>query len=102
MRNYLVSLLIFIVVLSLFLAGAGTISEKVDEEGLYLLDAATRRATIQCYAIEGQYPQSLEYLTENYGLRIDEDKYFVHYSHLGSNILPDITVMRKDIIDEQN
>lgn len=100
MKNYLASLLIFIIVLGLFITGVGKVSETADEEGLVIVEDAIRRATVQCYAIEGEYPGSLDYLVQNYGLRIDENKYFVHYSPWGSNLMPDITVMRKDFIDE--
>ncbi len=100
MKNYLASLLIFIIILGLFIAGVGSVSNRADEEGLVIVEDAIRRATVQCYAIEGAYPASLDYLEQNYGLRVDEKKYFVHYSPLGSNIMPDITVMRRDLLDE--
>ena len=41
------------------------------------LRKAITRACIQCYAIEGRYPPSVEYLEENYGIQIDHDKYNV-------------------------
>jgi len=100
MKNYLASLLIFIIILGFFIAGVGSVSNRADEEGLVIVEDAIRRATVQCYAIEGAYPVSLDYLEQNYGLRIDEKKYFVHYSPWGSNMMPDITVMRRDFIDE--
>lgn len=100
MKNYLASLLIFIILLGLLLSSTEKISSKAEEEGLYIIGAAIKRSTVQCYAIEGKYPKSLTYLKDNYGLRIDDNKYFVHYSYLGSNILPDVTVMRKDYVDE--
>lgn len=100
MKNYLASLSIFIIILGLFIAGVGNVSNKADEEGLVIVEDAIRRATVQCYAIEGAYPVSLDYLEQNYGLRIDDNKYFVHYSPWGSNMMPDITVMRRDFIDE--
>ena len=52
---------------------------------------------MHCYAIEGSYPESLQYLKDNYGLTYDEEKYFIDYQVLGSNILPDVT-----IIDRRN
>ena len=52
---------------------------------------------VHCYAIEGSYPESLQYLKDNYGLTYDEEKYFIDYQVLGSNILPDVT-----IIDRRN
>lgn len=49
----------------------------------------------QCYALEGSYPADLAYLVENYGLVINEERYFYHYEVYGSNIKPDIKVVEK-------
>jgi hypothetical protein len=62
-------------------------------EGARFLEEAMLRAAIHCYAIEGSYPESLAYITENYGIHIDRRKYFVSYEIFASNILPDITVI---------
>ena len=45
--------------------------------------------------MEGTYPQSLDYLKEYYGLMYDEDLFFVDYQVMGSNILPDVTIIEK-------
>ena len=51
------------------------------------------RASVQCYAIEGRYPPSVEYLEENYGVMINRKKYHVFYDGFASNVMPDITVV---------
>ena len=43
--------------------------------------------------MEGSYPESLQYLKEHYGLTYDDDKFFVDYQTLGSNIMPDVTII---------
>ena len=48
-----------------------------------------------CYAVEGSYPESLDYLKEHYGLTYDEDRFFVDYQVIGANILPDVTIIEK-------
>lgn len=50
------------------------------------------RASVQCYAIEGRYPPSVEYLEENYGVRIDRDRYNVFYNGFASNVMPEIVI----------
>jgi hypothetical protein len=35
-------------------------------------------------------------LKENYGLTYDEDLFFVDYQTIGSNILPDVTIIEKE------
>ena len=59
------------------------------------LEEAIQRDIVTCYALEGVYPESLEYLKEHYGLTYNEDRYIVNYEALGSNLMPDVTVMEK-------
>ena len=56
------------------------------------LKKAVTRASVQCYAIEGRYPPSVEYLEENYGVRIDRDRYNVFYNGFASNVMPEIVI----------
>lgn len=44
-----------------------------------MLTDAIRRASVQCYSIEGRYPPSVEYLEDNYGIVIDRERYNVFY-----------------------
>ena len=37
-----------------------------------------------------------EYLKDHYGVRIDEEKFAVDYRIFASNVMPDITVLRRD------
>ena len=90
--GYLISGLLIGGFLYLFLIGTQGIASKTESEQLNVLNQAIRRATIQCYAIEGRYPPSVEYLEEHYGISIDREKYYVFYDGWASNIMPDITV----------
>lgn len=98
--GYLLSALILSVCLYLFLIGSQEVSSKTKAEQLNALDQAIRQATVQCYAIEGRYPPSVEYLEEHYGLSIDREKYYVFYDGWASNIMPDITVLPADNFKE--
>jgi hypothetical protein len=62
-------------------------------EGARFLEESILRAAVHSYATSGQYPESLGYITQNYGIYIDRTKYAVHYEIIASNILPDITVI---------
>jgi hypothetical protein len=66
-----------------------------EAESLKQLDSSIRKATLTCYATEGVYPPTIDYLEENYGIQIDKDQYTVFYVIFGDNIMPDITVMEK-------
>jgi hypothetical protein len=47
---------------------------------------------LQCYVIEGAYPESLAYLEENYGLAVNHDDYVIAYSAYAENQPPEIRV----------
>lgn len=85
--------LVFLAVLTLFLGSSlSDMAQKTEAESLHSTEEGVRRAAVHCYAIEGQYPESVVYLEENYGLRIDHDRYIVHYDIFADNIMPEITV----------
>ena len=53
---------------------------------------AVQNAALTCYAVEGAYPDDVEYLRTHYGLAYDQDRYMVRYSAFASNLLPEIYV----------
>lgn len=59
------------------------------------IEDAIQKAAFHCYAAEGSFPPDMEYLTKNYGILFDTDKYIADYQSRGGNILPDIFVSRK-------
>lgn len=83
----------FGVVIGLFLNGVTSIVGRAGEEGAETLREGITRACVQCYAIEGRYPPSIDYLREQYGVQIDEERYYVFYDGFASNLMPDITVI---------
>ncbi len=48
---------------------------------------------LQCYVIEGAYPESLSYLEDNYGLTVNHKDYVISYSAYAENQPPEIRVM---------
>lgn len=93
MRSQGIALILFIIVAAAVFAGVGNVSQRSSDEELRMAQDSIRRAVVSCYAIEGRYPDTYEYLKENYGLTVDEDKYIVHYEIFASNIMPEITVI---------
>lgn len=87
------SLTFFSAVTGLFLNGMETFAKRAEAEGAQTLRSAIQHACVQCYAIEGRYPPNIQYLTEAYGIQIDETRYDVFYSGFASNVMPDITVI---------
>ena len=56
---------------------------------------AVKGAALTCYAVEGAYPDTLEYLKDHYQLAYDEERYFVTYEAFASNLIPDIWVTER-------
>ena len=44
--------------------------------------------------MEGRYPESIQYLIDNYGIQVDFDKYAVSYEIFAENIKPRVKVIR--------
>lgn len=85
----------FILLFILFLNGVRSVGDTAESKQLESLETALRRSIAQCYAVEGRYPASLDYLKEHYGLYYDESKFLVDYESFGGNLMPDVTVLRK-------
>jgi hypothetical protein len=87
-----IPLALFLIVVIAVIIGVNNVSQTSEAESLRTMEQAVRRSVVQCYALEGRYPPSLDYLQEHYGLSMDKDKYVYHYQALGSNLLPQIRV----------
>lgn len=88
-----ISAAVFGMVVGMFLMGMDSFLARARAEGAQTLRDGITRACVQCYAIEGRYPPSVQYLQEHYGVQIDEDRYYVFYDGFASNLMPDITVI---------
>ena len=55
-------------------------------------DTVMSRA-LQCYVIEGAYPESLDYLKENYGLAVNTEDYKIIYIPYAENLPPEVKVI---------
>ena len=91
-KGYLLSAAALLLLVGVFAVGALSFAGKAGQKGEESLRRAVTRASVQCYAIEGRYPPSVEYLEENYGVRIDRDRYNVFYNGFASNVMPEIVI----------
>jgi hypothetical protein len=76
-----------------FIAGVSSVDSTTSEEQVKSLETAVRRSVAQCYAVEGTYPPDLDYLKEHYGLIYDSESYYIDYTAIGSNMMPDVTIL---------
>lgn len=94
-HNGWLMLILTAVVLVCVWNGISVTADRTKAQEKQSLEEAVRRDMVTCYALEGVYPESLDYLKEHYGLTYNEDRYIVNYEVLGSNLMPDVTVMEK-------
>ena len=92
-KSNLFAVLFFILVAVLVSLGLKDAQETQRTHALQSATDSIRRAVITCYAIEGSYPESFEYIKENYGVYVNEEKFFVHYNAFASNVMPEFRVM---------
>ena len=78
-----------------FFSALGQLGSGPAREGKLQLETALRRAAAACYAAEGIYPPTVKYLTEHYGVQINEELYTVFYEAFADNLMPQITVVEK-------
>lgn len=79
----------------MFARGAERLDEGRGDEARARLEDAIHRGCTACYAAEGSYPESLDYLEEHYGLQIDREHYAVFYEPFGANLMPNFTVLER-------
>ena len=89
-------------ILALVLVLAGVLVNRIDfaqnSAETDLVRDAVRSAAVTCYAVEGAYPDSVDYLREHYHLAYDESRYFVTYEAFASNRIPDIYVTERGAV----
>jgi len=90
-----VALISFALIMILFLYGVSKVSQSSVLNERTLLENALQRDISHCYAVEGTYPPSLEYMKEHYGLTYDENQFLINYEYVGSNILPTFYILER-------
>ncbi len=93
--NLILSLALLVAVLAAAVFGLRSANAARSREAARVLADSIRRAAVSCYAIEGRYPDTLDYLEENYGVYVNDDAFTVFYEVFATNIMPDVTVIEK-------
>lgn len=76
----------------LLIYGTSSIRQSADASQMDSLRQAILRSAVHCYAMEGRYPESLDYIKSHYGISWDSRKYMVDYEITGANLMPDVIV----------
>ncbi|MBQ6961935.1 MAG: hypothetical protein IJQ33_04985 [Clostridia bacterium] len=91
-RRDWIKLLSIVLVLAAAVLLVNHIDTAQDAAETDIVRDAVKNAALTCYAVEGAYPDSVEYLREHYRLAYDEDRYLITYDAFASNMIPDIWV----------
>ncbi|HAL02074.1 MAG TPA: hypothetical protein DCP07_01825 [Lachnospiraceae bacterium] len=89
----LFSIIIFVVVIVVFLCGVSMLSNSSALDDRTVLEEALKKDIAHCYAVEGTYPESVEYMEEHYGLSYDKEHYIIDYEMIGANIYPSYMIV---------
>ncbi len=84
-----------VLILAIFAFSVSSFSRTAAEEQKHNLETALRKGIMQCYALEGRYPESLSYLLENYPIYYDPDAFYIDYQVVGQNLSPAVSVIAK-------
>lgn len=93
-RGLWITGIVFLLLALLFVLSLTSTTQSSAARESEVLDSALRRAIVTCYAVEGRYPPSLDYIAENYGVLVDETRYSVYYDAFAANVMPTLRVSR--------
>lgn len=88
-------MILFAAVFAWAWTGIGSVSRESARQQKKSLEDALKKDMVHCYAMEGRYPESVQYMEEHYGLTYDKEKYLIDYELVGSNLMPDVMVIEK-------
>lgn len=84
-----------VLIAALVLVRASRTTEEDRREQIESITDTIYERALQCYVIEGAYPESLEYLEENYGLAVNKESYYIVYTPFAENLPPDVRVIER-------
>lgn len=95
LKKYGLTILSFLFVFILISYGFQSILQSSHHQQKESLQKALKRGILQCYAQEGHYPESLDYLIDHYHIIYNQESFEIKYEIFASNIMPSITIIEK-------
>lgn len=94
-KRALLQVALFLAVFGVVIWGIRDVSRGSSEQEITNLEQAVHKDMVLCYALEGFYPSSVEYMEEHYGLTYDKNRFVIDYEITGSNLMPDVMIVEK-------
>lgn len=96
MKRYAAAILVLAVIIIAIIYGLQTSNTAMLRQEKNQLKETIEHAIVQCYAMEGRYPESLEELKTVHQIQIDEHKFNVYYEYNGANLMPRVDIIEKE------
>ncbi|MBR6328256.1 MAG: hypothetical protein IKR68_01260 [Lachnospiraceae bacterium] len=93
--NMVVPIVSFVLIFGFFFYAISALSQNTASQQVKSLETAVTRDVLHCFAAEGEYPESIEYIEKNYALSYDHNKFDIQYTPSDGNSLPEIKVVEK-------
>lgn len=94
-KQYSLAILLFVIVLAVSISGFNIMFNRTLTHQKDQLDQAIKRGIMQCYALTGQYPESLDQLEDEYNIVYNKDLFEIKYEIVASNIMPTFVIITK-------
>ena len=95
LRRLLVTVVLFSSLVTVLLFGTPRVQKTAGDSQAESLRLAILHSAVHSYAMEGRYPESIDYIRDHYGISWNPDKYLVSYEIIGSNLMPDVNVFQR-------
>lgn len=84
-----------IIIIAIYIIGViDSFDKNKNDVELNKLKENIKNCCVSYYAIEGSYPPDINTIEKYYGFRVDNQRYKVIYNLEGSNLMPDIVIIR--------
>lgn len=90
---YIIPCVLFAAAVAWLVVSLNNTSDAARERERAAVKNTLENGITMCYAIEGAYPPSAEYLSEHYGVTYDAAKYIIHYDYFADNVRPTVKVI---------
>ena len=92
-RSTRIIVLLLIAALALCVAAYFGVQSAVREQTAQSMRSAIVDTALECYAIEGAFPSSIQYLEDHYGLVVNDKDFLVTYECYADNVAPSVVVV---------
>ena len=90
---------VFVALIVGFVLMINSLTATSEDQEAQLVYDAVKNAALTCYAVEGTYPEDLQYLRDHYKLAYNTDRFIVLYDAFASNLMPTIEVHERGVRD---